>query len=98
TRISTLSLHDALPICLIDDSGVLRRELFQGRGERALTNYQHIFELLLEESVRSRGTLRDLVTTLGGYMAGTRIPTGEDPSVQRRSAEHTSELQSRVDL
>ena len=35
---------------ILDDSGVIRRELFLKDDERALTNYLHIFEILLEDA------------------------------------------------
>ena len=35
---------------ILDDSGVIRRELFLKDDERALTNYLHLFEILLEDA------------------------------------------------
>ena len=39
---------------ILDESGIIRRELFLKDDERALTNYLHIFEVLLEEARTGR--------------------------------------------
>jgi exodeoxyribonuclease V beta subunit len=79
---------DQLFARILDDSGVVSRELFdqgaRGRiSERALTNYLHLFELLQEEAAHSHCTLRELAQRLGGYVAGTRHPPDRDADVQR---------------
>ena len=79
---------DQLFARIIDDSGVISRELFaqgvKGRAsERAITNYLHLFELLQHEVARDPCTLRELVQRLGGYVAGTRRPPGRNADVQR---------------
>ncbi len=79
---------DQLFARIVDDSGVISRELFaqgvKGRAsERAITNYLHLFELLQHEVVRDPCTLRELVQRLGGYVAGTRRPPGQNADVQR---------------
>ena len=68
---------------ILDDSGVIRRELFLKDDERALTNYLHLFEILLEEA-RAAGC----DTGRSGHNAHclyqeTRKPPGEDGNVQR---------------
>jgi len=68
---------------ILDDSGVIRRELFLKDNERALTNYLHLFEVLLEDARAAGCTLADLVTTLNAYILETREPPGEDGNVQR---------------
>ena len=40
---------EALFTRILDDSGLIRRELFLKDDERALTNYLHLFEILLEK-------------------------------------------------
>ena len=79
---------DQLFARIIDDSGVISRELFahgvKGRAsERTITNYLHLFELLQHEVARDPCTLRELVQRLGGYVAGTRKPPGRNADVQR---------------
>lgn len=68
---------------IIDDSGVVCRELFFRDGERALTNYLHLFEILQEEAAHTRLTLRELAQILGGYIQGTRRPPGIGRDIQR---------------
>ena len=55
---------------ILDESGVIRRELFFKDDERALTNYLHLFEILLEEARNTGCGLADLVTTLTAYIRG----------------------------
>ena len=45
---------DRLFEAIVVESGVLRREIFFGEGERELTNYLHLFELLLEHTRERR--------------------------------------------
>jgi exodeoxyribonuclease V beta subunit len=68
---------------IVRESGIVRREIFFAEGERELTNYLHIFELLLEHARRTHGTLRDLVHALSGLIEGTRLPLDLEGSVQR---------------
>jgi exodeoxyribonuclease V beta subunit len=72
---------------IVRDSGVVRREIFFSDGERELTNTLHIFELLLEQSRRAPGTLRDLVVLLGGLVDGSRLPLDLEGNVQRLESE-----------
>jgi exodeoxyribonuclease V beta subunit len=72
---------------LIRDTGLIRREIFFGNGERELTNYLHILELLLEHAHASRATIRDLVHLLSGLIDGTRLPLDLEGSVQRLDSE-----------
>ena len=74
---------DQLFASILDDSGVVSRELFdqgvKGRAsERALANYLHLFELLQREAAHSPCTLRELAQRLGGYVANTRKPADRD--------------------
>ncbi|MHC5544715.1 3'-5' exonuclease, partial [Singulisphaera rosea] len=68
---------------ILDDSGVIRRELFLKDHERGLTNYQHLFEILLEDARATGAELGDLIKTLDAYILGIRKPPGEDGNVQR---------------
>lgn len=74
---------DRLFESLVRDSGVVRRELFFAEGERDLTNYLHVFELLLEHTRRGNCTLRDLVHLLTGLVEQTRMPLDLEGNVQR---------------
>jgi len=75
---------------ILDDSGIIRRELFLKDDERALTNYLHLFEILLEDARATGCELTDLVTTLSAYIRETRKPPGEDGNVQRLETDRTA--------
>jgi len=75
---------------ILDDSGIIRRELFLEDNERALTNYLHLFEILLEDARDTGCELADLVATLGAYIQGTRKLPGEDGNVQRLETDRTA--------
>jgi exodeoxyribonuclease V beta subunit len=68
---------------LLGDSGLVRRELFLHDQERALTNYLHLFELLLEEARRTAAPPEELARLLQGWVDGTRSPAGDEGDVQR---------------
>ncbi len=72
---------------LFDDifarSGLLRREIFTKTSERELTNYLHIFEILLEEANASGLDLDELIVRLQGFIEERYAPQGEDGNVQR---------------
>jgi exodeoxyribonuclease V beta subunit len=68
---------------IIEQTGVVRRALLLKEGERELTNYQHIFEILLEEVGRARCTARELYFTLKSFIDERRLPLGDSPGVQR---------------
>ncbi len=72
---------------IIDGSGIVERELFSKAGERELTNYLHIFELLLEEANRTRATLGELIAVLSSFIEQRRFPEGEEGNVQRVESE-----------
>lgn len=46
------------------DTGLLVRELSGEKGERAVTNHQHLAQLLHEQAIRSRGSIDDLIAFL----------------------------------
>ncbi len=68
---------------IVRESGIVRREIFFADGERELTNYLHILELLLEHAHRTHASLRDLIHALAGLIAGTRLPLDLEGNVQR---------------
>jgi exodeoxyribonuclease V beta subunit len=74
---------EALFSRILDESGIVRREILFQDGERALTNYLHLFEILLEEAHTTGCGLTELVTTLDAYIHDTRKPPAEDGDVQR---------------
>lgn len=75
--------YEALFAKVLADSGLIRREVFLQESERELTNYLHLFELLLDEVGRTRFDLRELVLLLGSWIDERRSPKGEGGDVQR---------------
>jgi exodeoxyribonuclease V beta subunit len=72
---------------ILEESGVLRRLLFRDRGERELTNYVHLFELLLEQAGRTRASLTELVSDLTSLREKQAMPDSIDGNVQRLESE-----------
>ena len=78
---------DRLFESILIDSRFVRREIFFAESERALTNTQHLFEVLLERVNAGHKTLRDLVVELSGLRARTRLPLDIEGNVQRLESE-----------
>lgn len=72
---------------VVRDSGIVRRAIFFSDGERELTNYLHLFELLLERARQGQATLADLANELSGLIARTRSPIRLEGDVQRLESE-----------
>jgi exodeoxyribonuclease V beta subunit len=68
---------------ILQQSGLVCREICLSPSERALTNYLHLFEVLQEEAARGHASLRELVETLGAYVNETRLPPGDERNLQR---------------
>lgn len=75
---------------ILEDSGILRREIFFQESERELTNYVHIFELLHEEAARTHATLEELIHALSAFIERRRAPEGENGNVQRLESERSA--------
>jgi exodeoxyribonuclease V beta subunit len=71
---------------LARDSGLGRRLLVDQQGDRALTTYLHLLDLLLEEAHRSPCTLEEMVSRLQAMVAGRR-PRGEERDLQPATGE-----------
>ncbi len=72
---------------ILEESGILRRELFLKENERALTNYAHIFEILLDEVSRTRCTLAELIRMLQSFIEERALPVGgENPTTNASKA------------
>ncbi len=72
---------------LMHESGLVSRELLCADSERELTNYQHIFEILLELANRRRLGLRELIEAFDRYIQGEESPEGVEGNVQRLPSE-----------
>ncbi len=67
---------------IITDSGLVRRLVFAGK-ERGLTNYLHLFEILLAETHTRPITLAELARGLKARLDGRKIPEGREGDTQR---------------
>ncbi|GMR21689.1 MAG: exodeoxyribonuclease V subunit beta [Acidobacteriota bacterium] len=81
--------YDRLFSRILEDSGVLERELFSGRGERALVNYTHIFDRILEHVHASGASLPELIRTLSSFIEGDGLTPGSDGNVMRLESDGT---------
>ena len=81
--------YERLFVRILDDSGVLERELFSGRGERAFVNYTHIFDTLLEQVHASGASLPELIRMLSSFIDGDGLTPGSDANVMRLESDGT---------
>jgi exodeoxyribonuclease V beta subunit len=72
---------------VLDDSGVVERELVSGAGARRVTNYGHLFDLLRARAARGPTSLGDLVRWLGALTEQVAVPLPEEGDVQRIEGE-----------
>ena len=86
SRLAGLARNSDVPAffsSLVEETGVLRREVFAARSERGLTNIMHVLELLQEHWSASHASLPELVDVLGAYVRGTQTPPGREGDLQR---------------
>ncbi len=67
---------------ILTESGLVRRLIFWG-GERNLTNYLHLFELLQAEVHKNPVTLRELARELKAKIDGRSLAEGREGNIQR---------------
>lgn len=79
--------YEELFSTVLDRSGLIRKEIFLSRHERRLTNFLHIFEILLEEVNASVCDISELVSSLNCFINETRSPAGENGNIQRLESE-----------
>lgn len=72
---------------MLHGSGLAARELLLADSQRELTNYEHIFEILLENAFSGTPDILDLIQMLAGWVDGGDLPPGENPGVQRLESE-----------
>ncbi len=68
---------------VVEDSGLIRRRLLLEQGERELTNYLHIFEILADEAARGVQTVQELAARQKAFIDGRQAPRGEEADQQR---------------
>jgi exodeoxyribonuclease V beta subunit len=72
---------------MLHRSGLVDRELLLNDSERDLTDYLHIFEILLEKAVAQKLALGELIELLENYIAKRALPGDEDSDVKRLESE-----------
>ena len=85
-RFATLAAKGDIPglfASMIDDSGLVRREVFAHASERTLTNVTHVLEILQAEWARRHASLPELADLLGAFMRGTQKPPSREGDLQR---------------
>jgi exodeoxyribonuclease V beta subunit len=83
TSIAEQERFDILFDQLLHRSGLVSRELFFSAGERELTNYLHIFEILLEQALKESLSLRETISRLESFITGAALPGEIDGNIQR---------------
>jgi exodeoxyribonuclease V beta subunit len=68
---------------ILDESGVISRELFTGESARRLVNIRHLFEVLSAEAARAARPLGDVVRRLSALCEKLLVPEAEEGNVQR---------------
>ncbi|MCL2448082.1 MAG: UvrD-helicase domain-containing protein, partial [Polyangiaceae bacterium] len=86
-RLAEARQFGALFEAIVRESGVVRREIFFADGEREVTNYLHLLELLHEHTRAGHVTLTELVAELAGLIAQMRLPLRLEGNVQRLESE-----------
>ena len=72
---------------MLHQSGLVNRELFLSSSGRELTNYLHLFEILLEKAGARRLALGELIELLCDYISHRALPGGDDSDVLRIESE-----------
>jgi exodeoxyribonuclease V beta subunit len=72
---------------MLHESGLAARELLLADSQRELTNYEHVFEILVERAFSAAPDLFDLIQMLASWVDGDDLPPGESPGVQRLESE-----------
>ena len=82
-QLATQGRYGALFYELLHHSGLSERELFFAESERELTNYQHVFEILLGATSQNQCTPRELLSLLGRLIKGLESPAGSEDNIHR---------------
>jgi exodeoxyribonuclease V beta subunit len=85
-RLAGLARRGDIPelfTAIIDESGLVRRELFAQNDERTITNVTHVLEVLQGHWARTRASLPELVDLLAAYVSGRETLSAQDGDLQR---------------
>jgi exodeoxyribonuclease V beta subunit len=85
-RFASLARSGDIPelfTAILDESGVVRRELFAQNDERTITNVTHVLEILQGHWARKRASLPELVDLLAAYISGSETLAAQEGDLQR---------------
>lgn len=85
-RATTCEFAELVEI-ILEESGLIRRQLALRASERSLVNYLHLFELLAEEQRRRGLDVAGVARLLRRFIKGRELPLGQDSDVQRIESE-----------
>ncbi len=68
---------------ILEESGLIRRRLLLEEGERELTNYFHLFELLAQEGAGQIQSMERLAARLRAFIDGKEAPEADEADQQR---------------
>lgn len=75
---------------ILRTSGIIRRAILLDTSERKLTNYEHLFELIAEESARREYEVHDLAIWFKKRVDGSEKDSDEDVNLQRLETDRDS--------
>ncbi len=75
---------------LLHGSGLAGRECFLSNSGRELTNYLHIIEILLERAWKENLSLKEIISQLESFIAGSALPAGIDSNIQRVESDRSA--------
>ncbi len=87
SRLAARREFGALFSTVVEESGLIRRRLLLERGERELTNYLHLMEILVEETARRAYTTQELAQRMHAFIEGRATPGGDETDQQRLETE-----------
>jgi exodeoxyribonuclease V beta subunit len=85
-RFASLARSGDIPelfTAIVDESGLVRRELFAQNDERTITNVTHVLEILQGHWARTRAGLPELVDLLAAYISGSETLAAQEGDLQR---------------
>ena len=80
--------YDQLFTKILDESGIIEREILFKNTPRRLNNYIHILEVLQVEARRSRPSLRELIHRLAAFRDKRQSPVTKGKLVERIEPNH----------
>ena len=77
---------------ILNQTKLIERELFLGGGERSVTNYLHLFEILNMHILERHLNLFELIQLLKGYLDGKEVNLGKESLLRVESERKAVQL------